>query len=292
MRVHRQQKRAFAFTLVELLVVIGIIGILASILIPALARSKARAQAMFCLNNAKNLTVGWIMYADDHNGRLVYNVSAETLALAPDGAHLMELNWANNVLDWTAESTDNTNAVKMVATGMGPYVGQGSEVYRCPADYVLSDEQEAAGWRARVRSYSMNAMVGDPGDYVELGVNPENPDQVQFFTYSSIRWPAGIFVFVEEHPDSIDDASFLNQPYKYRWLDVPSSSHEKGGSFAFADGHVEMHRWRSAETTPKALPGVLPRNDAGQRLAITIPKRDLRDFYWITSRMSVDVPRD
>ena len=276
-------KRGRGFTLVELLVVIAIIGVLSAILLPAISKSRARAQGMFCLNNTRQLAVAWIMYADDHDGRLAYNLGLGSTppAMAGIGAGSgMSANWVNNVVDWSAQNPDNTNASKLVETGLGPYMSRAASGYRCPSDNVLSPEQRQAGWNSRVRSYSMNAMIGDAGTFSATGDNQNNPDYQQFFKISAIPRSSDIFVFLDEHPDSIRDGYFLVRAEQHEWTDLPASYHNGAGSFSFADGHSELHRWRNKSTRVPAEPFA-----AHLPLQIT---GGLSDFYWVVSAMSVE----
>lgn len=259
------------FTLVELLVVVAVIGIVAALLLPALSKSKLRAQGIFCLNNVRQLSLGWTMYTGDHGGELAYNMGS--------AASRTNLNWVNNILDWEL-SPDNTNALGLTEAAMGSYVSKAPAVYRCPSDNALSAIQNSAGWKNRVRSYSMNAMVGNAGPITEGGVNTNNTGYVQFFKESSIPAPSQIFVFVEEHPDSIDDGYFLNRAYRQEWNDLPASFHDGAGTFAFADGHTEIHRWRYSTTKPPSIPG-------GANLPIRISANSLADYEWVKGQMSI-----
>jgi len=129
---HPQAGRAF--TLMELLVVIAIIAIIASLILPAMQRAKARAQGSFCLNNTQQLSVAWMVYADDHNGQLAYNLgqSARSPVVLPaTGGAGMGDNWVNNVENWEL-NPDNTNAAAVVATGIGPYTSKAYALYHCP----------------------------------------------------------------------------------------------------------------------------------------------------------------
>jgi prepilin-type N-terminal cleavage/methylation domain-containing protein/prepilin-type processing-associated H-X9-DG protein len=265
------------FTLVELLVVIALIGLLAALLLPALNRARTRAVAIGCLNNVRQLVFAWTLYADDHNGRLPYNLGGD--ATRSTVAQRTDLNWVNNIMTWELDS-DNTNTATISGASLGPYANS-VRIYRCPADQVLSAVQRNAGWDHRVRSYSMNAMVGDAGELSRTGFNQNNPGYVQFFRLTSIPQPVDIFVFLDEHPDSINDGYFLNRASYREWIDLPGSFHNGAAAFAFADGHSRLQRWVESSTKAPAVP------DATD-LPSYVHKSQARDFNWITDHMSVD----
>jgi prepilin-type N-terminal cleavage/methylation domain-containing protein/prepilin-type processing-associated H-X9-DG protein len=266
-----------AFTLIELLVVIAIIAILASLLLPALAKAKSRGQRTVCLNNLRQVGFALHLYTLDHEDALPYNMGADGTRRTVAAGTL--LNWANNVMSWELDS-DNTNTALLAAGGIGPYLGGVASVFRCPADTVLSTAQREAGWTSRVRSISMNAMLGNAGEFLTGAVNTNNPNYQQFFRMSDIPEPSRIFALIEEHPDSINDGYFINKFYSSEWLDLPASWHDNGSNLSFADGHAEYHQWRLASTRPPSRP------DAAQ-LPIELPSAERGDFYWLLWRTSV-----
>src|SRR5881397_2470130 len=100
-----QISRASAFTLLELLVVIASIAILAGLLLPALAKAKTKAQGIQCLNNQNQLSLSWIMYADDNADKIPPNNINEA-----DPKKTWVVGW----LDYARAVPDNTNTVNLM----------------------------------------------------------------------------------------------------------------------------------------------------------------------------------
>jgi prepilin-type processing-associated H-X9-DG protein len=262
--------------LIELLVVIAIIGVLAGMLLPALSRAKSKAVSITCLNHLRHLALACQLYADDFGDALPYNYGEpDTRRTVAEGRNL---NWVNNVMNWELDGM-NTNLVLLAVGGLGPYAG-GAEVYGCPSDKVLSDLQREAGWRRRSRTISMNAMMGHAGSFMTEGYNLNNPGYRQFSRMGEIPEPSRLFVFVEEHPDSINDGYFLNRLAVREWTDLPASFHDGGANLTFADGHAVYRRWLDDSTRRPARPDA-----AGLPFGVT--DGHATDYDWLMERTTV-----
>ena len=272
-----------------MLTVIAIIAVLAALVLPVFSRARERARAIICLSNTRQLLQAWQIYAGDNDERLPFNLGMTGSSFRTD------LNWVNNVMTWDL-SSDNTNLATITGASLGSYLGGVTSIFHCPSDRALSGIQSAAGWGRRIRSYSMNAMVGNAGAFSASGVNINNPSYKQFFKITQIPHPADIFVFLDEHPDSINDGYFLNKdsPAAYgaygaygansaaydEWQDLPASYHNRATAFSFADGHASLHRWLNAKTIPPSAPHAA-------QLPIQIPDEH-EDFDWVMAHMSIE----
>jgi prepilin-type processing-associated H-X9-DG protein len=227
---------------VELLVVIAIIAILAGLLLPVLAASKAKGQQTACANNLKQLGLCTEMYADDNGGKFVDNVP-----LAPPLAgSLVASNTANVwVLGNMMIATQATNAALLRTGELYPYATQ-TAVYKCPAD--LSQTNGAP----RVRSYSLNGWIGSR-------TMNQQPGETGYRTYvkeneTMVMGAANLWVVIDEHEWTIDDAFFfVTMDNSDPFARFPATRHQHGYNANFADGHVEHVALRDPGTRSPAF---------------------------------------
>ena len=272
--------RGPAFTLIELLVVIAIIAILAAMLLPSLARAKTKAQAVQCLNNTKQLMLAWRTYVDDNIDRVPNNFGVQ--ATQQTITRKTFVNWVNNVMDWSVEETWGNFDPDYVRNGViAPYLAKNFRVYKCPADNYLSPSQRTKGVKERMRSLSMNAFFGpyneNPRDSWAQGKNNFFSAYPQWLKLATVPRPANYWVVLDEHPDSINDGYFLNNPdgVPTTWGDIPASSHGGACDISFADGHSETHKWRSrASMIPVKYAYYAP----------TFDEAGKRDYRWLLDR--------
>ncbi len=237
-RVTVEESR-FGFTLIELLVVIAIIAILAAMLLPVLSKAKIHAQAIQCMNNNRQLALAWKLYTDDYQGIFPPN---------EDGAG--NVTWVYGNLDYYA-SPDDTNILFLTSpqfAKLGPYT-KSAAIYKCPAD---QSRQRGLSGEPRVRSVSMSTAVGPdrnnkPSRPVDMWV-PSPPYIIYVKESQMVRpSPSDVWVFVDENPDSINDGCFAvlmaSSANTTQWQDCPATYHNNASSFAFADGHSEIHKW-------------------------------------------------
>lgn len=263
-----------AFTLVEVLVTVGIVAVLGSLLLPALGAARERGRAAVCLGHHRQLSLALHLYAADGEDRLPHNFGATGTLEAVESGRFD--NWATSLLNWELDP-GNTNRHWLRAGGLGPHLAGEVSVLRCPSDRVLSALQRAAGWSSRARSISLNAMVGNAGEFMEGHSNTNNPRYRQFLRLSDVRSPSRIFTFIDEHPDSINDGYFLNRLSRREWIDLPGSYHGGGAALSHVDGHGTLRRWRHGRTRPPARP------DAAE-LPLAVPAGEAADFEWLMER--------
>ncbi len=270
-----------AFTLIELLVVIAIIAILAAMLLPALSKAKIRSQGIGCMNNTRQLTFAWRMYADD-NRELLPFAYATTAAAAP-------YVWVPGILDdANPAAADNWNLdLTLRKSILWPYCGNSVGIWHCPADtsYGINNLGQRVN---RVRSVTMSNWVGGNGNSPETGYKGywglSSPKSVVYrkSTQMNHPGPAMTFVLLDERQDSINDGYFATEMDGYpnaattKIVDYPASYHNKAAGFSFADGHSEIHKWRDARTYPPIQTG----------LPLNVPSPNNQDVTWMRDRCS------
>lgn len=203
------------FTLIELLTVIAIIGILAAILIPVVGRVRESARQAVCASNLRQITLGMLVYATEHEGRLP--------AMASAGApHLADwIYW--QAPDDPSHPRHHTNSALM------PYVGGAVDVnlFRCPTD--LDYENYPYHY-----SYAMNSAIArEPHGHADDGRFPMG-------YVDHVLDPTRIVMMLEEGGPTEKFGGKRNDGVVILPGNKLAGRHGGRGNVSFMSGHVEL----------------------------------------------------
>jgi prepilin-type N-terminal cleavage/methylation domain-containing protein len=170
--------RRKAFTLVELLVVIAIIALLMAILMPALERAREQGKRTVCLNNLRQLTLAWNLYADDNDGRIVRGDVRER-----DNLHPNQIPWVEK--DWPRDGTlTDAEMIQAVKDGALYKYTRNVRLYKCP-NAILGE------WRTYSVVDSMDCQPYNNGPMVEHRTEIRQPAKRCVFVDDSGATPMG-----------------------------------------------------------------------------------------------------
>ncbi len=239
-------KNKRGFTLIELLVVIAIIALLMAVILPALQIAKRKAMEVSSMSNMRSLAVIWVLYADEHNGKLVGGQVHWDTQKNINGPYEQPTGWRDR--DWvrginpTEPGTDHERELAGIKRGaLWPYV-ENEDVYHSPGDRTWMNAQTPyTEYQSPFRSYAISdAMSGC-----------FRPDYCYHST-GEIKNPGGRMVFTEEEDQNGANwgSWVLGTPGTNNWWDPLAAWYNKSSAtiFGFADGHADKHVWQEQGT--------------------------------------------
>ena len=256
MKLHIQIQ--LAFTRVDLVAVVSVIVVLGMLAVPLRGDAQSESDTVICRTNKRQLVRAAHLYTMDHGGLLPLNGSSDS--------GVPGRNWVTYNTDRPPGATNTSSLANPSTSLLANYLERMSRPFQCPADRAYI-RLSPYSFVPRARSVSMNNAVGTDPMY------PKSPTPGNWltgdFSHTANRVyrcfaklsdmvkppPSGVFIFVDEHPDSINDGLFgcvgPGPQSQMRWIDVPSSTHNGGAAFGMGDGSALIHQWRA----PMAVTG-------------------------------------
>jgi prepilin-type N-terminal cleavage/methylation domain-containing protein/prepilin-type processing-associated H-X9-DG protein len=282
-----QQNQKEGFTLIELLVVIAIIAILAGMILPALGKAKAKAQGITCMNNHKQLTMAWKLYADDNNDTVCFAYASNEQSQPAN--YTLGKSFIGGAMNFSGSNPANYEITNNITRSPLHQYAKAPTIWKCPADKstVLVSSGRQSGARPRIRSMSINNFVGgQTDDYVNVDSGWYVGSVKLYTKTSSMRRPSSTWVILDEREDSINDSVFIvdmsniaDPNYdSFTIVDYPAAYHGNAGGFSFADGHSEIKGWKDTRTAPQLK--------KGEFLQFSQPSPNNPDVRWMRERTS------
>jgi hypothetical protein len=213
------------FAIAGIIVPVFSFVLMIAILMPALFRARAQAKRVICLNNLKQLSLAWYIYADENDTRIVNGVAGQQ---GENGLSWTGRDWSSDYL--SVQPLSKREQIQAIQDGALWQYCCSKEMYRCPS-----------GLPGHLRTYS----IVDSMNGIEREGTEEKQD-VYIKTRTQIRRPASRIVF-------IDVGQIIPETYsvyydRQQWWDQPPLRHNNGTTLSYADEHAEYLKWKGAET--------------------------------------------
>lgn len=230
-----------AFSLVELLTVIAVIAILASLLLPTLGRARQKCQGAQCISNQHQLSMAWRMYSDDNSDQLLY--AQQEYGWVPGTQSYSWLPcYGDDYVQFVSAPNRWNPDVTVKRSVMWPYCSKSLDVWKCPAIHLTvstngfgsSKERRPVAW-----GHGVNSFMGGGND-----------GQPVYRKLSTVPAPSSLFVFTDFREDQGVWGTSVRIGGRDGFGEWPAFAHGGSASYTFVDGHSEAHKWHDPRTTP------------------------------------------